>query len=502
MTKIVLSLFGVATATLFLLCQSPAPFSTSIDGTDSLGVSDVMRLTVQAVEQASRRGVAADIAVTDRYGNVLSVYRMAGARDSNVNPLFGSIARARTAAYLSSNQHAFSSLTACYITRQHFPPGVVNVPGGPLYGVVWSQLGGGDIQPNGGALSGQASSGQPGLTGIPGGFPVYKNGLLVGGIGVAGGALDVPNTLATCSGASVDEGIALSALTGYAPAPALLASNVTIDGVALLYTNATLMSQTYAFRVDTLAALGAFDARYLTISPARVVSQGYRVAPVNGSQLTGDEVASIIETAAARSANTRAQIRRPASSPARMWIAVVDVAGKVLGHWRDSDATVFGMDVSVQKARTALAFSDPLTDFGAQIRNLLQVDLIQPLAVTTRAIGYLAQDWYPPGIDGSGATGPGPFFEGANFSWQQRLAPTRAPYGNGFTIFPGGIPLYKAGVLVGAIGVSGDGVDQDDYVAAAGAVGFEPWPQYRIDNFSYSGARLPYLKFPRSPDLP
>jgi len=45
--------------------------------------------------------------------------------------------------------------------------------------------------------------------------------------------------------------------------------------------------------------------------------------------------------------------------------------------------------------------------------------------------------------------------------------PSLPPYGNGFTIFPGGIPLYKNGILVGAIGVSGDGVDQDDYIAVA-----------------------------------
>ncbi|HXX94346.1 MAG TPA: heme-binding protein, partial [Planctomycetota bacterium] len=71
--------------------------------------------------------------------------------------------------------------------------------------------------------------------------------------------------------------------------------------------------------------------------------------------------------------------------------------------------------------------------------------------------------------------------------------------GNGITIFPGGVPLYKAGVLVGAIGVSGDGVDQDDMVAATGATGFEPPPTLRCDNFTVQGARLPYVKFPRNP---
>ncbi|MCI0436394.1 MAG: hypothetical protein L0271_22550, partial [Gemmatimonadetes bacterium] len=34
----------------------------------------------------------------------------------------GAIAKARTAAYVSSNQNAFTSLTACFTTRAHFPP--------------------------------------------------------------------------------------------------------------------------------------------------------------------------------------------------------------------------------------------------------------------------------------------------------------------------------------------------------------------------------------------
>src|SRR5262249_49942180 len=44
---------------------------------------------------------------------------------------------------------------------------------------------------------------------------------------------------------------------------------------------------------------------------------------------------------------------------------------------------------------------------------------------------------------------------------------------NGPMIFAGGQPLYKNGVLVGAIGISGDGIDQDDKISADGAVGFE-----------------------------
>jgi uncharacterized protein GlcG (DUF336 family) len=51
----------------------------------------------------------------------------------------------------------------------------------------------------------------------------------------------------------------------------------------------------------------------------------------------------------------------------------------------------------------------------------------------------------------------------------------------GLIEFPGGLPLYKNGVLVGGIGVSGDGVDQDEVVAEAGAAGYEPSPVIRVD---------------------
>jgi hypothetical protein len=72
---------------------------------------------------------------------------------------------------------------------------------------------------------------------------------------------------------------------------------------------------------------------------------------------------------------------------------------------------------------------------------------------------------------------------------------------NGITIFPGGFPLYRNGVMIGAIGVSGDGIDQDDLIGAAGTVNFLPPEEIRADHMSVRGARLPYAKFPRNPSL-
>jgi heme-degrading protein len=65
--------------------------------------------------------------------------------------------------------------------------------------------------------------------------------------------------------------------------------------------------------------------------------------------------------------------------------------------------------------------------------------------------------------------------------------------------FPGSLPLYKGGRLVGGLGISGDGVEQDDLVAAGGATGFVPAEAIRADQLVLGGARLPFLKFPRNP---
>src|SRR5205807_4527552 len=73
------------------------------------------------------------------------------------------------------------------------------------------------------------------------------------------------------------------------------------------------------------------------------------------------------------------------------------------------------------------------------------------------------------------------------------------PYG--IQIYPGSAPLYKNGVLVGAIGISGDGVDQDDLIAAGGNAGFAAPAAIRSDQVFVRGVRLPFLKFPRSPNL-
>ena len=63
---------------------------------------------------------------------------------------------------------------------------------------------------------------------------------------------------------------------------------------------------------------------------------------------------------------------------------------------------------------------------------------------------------------------------------------------NGIVEFPGGFPLYKNGRLAGGVGVSGDGVEEDENVAEAGTAGFEPPKAIRVD--TVTGGGVPYLK--------
>ena len=83
---------------------------------------------------------------------------------------------------------------------------------------------------------------------------------------------------------------------------------------------------------------------------------------------------------------------------------------------------------------------------------------------------------------------------------------------NGIQIFPGSVPIYRGNVLIGAIGVSGDGIDQDDMIgflgianAAARVGGIDNAPlAIRADTIVApvgAGVRLRYVNCPFAPFL-
>jgi hypothetical protein len=86
--------------------------------------------------------------------------------------------------------------------------------------------------------------------------------------------------------------------------------------------------------------------------------------------------------------------------------------------------------------------------------------------------------------------------------WRQSHLPQSERDG----LVAGSTPLFKSGRLVGGLGVSGDGIDQNDYVTAGGAAGFEPPAELRVDRSRIVTAegkevRVPFWKFPRNPEL-
>jgi uncharacterized protein GlcG (DUF336 family) len=284
-------------------------------------------------------------------------------------------------------------------------------------------------------------------------------------------------------------------------------------------------AQPSAFVPLTLGPVGgAVDLRFFPFSGSMSGSS---------NALTAADVTTIITQAAIQADATRAAIRQPLGSPARVSISVVDSEGRVLGIFRTTDAPVFGFDVSAQKARTAALFSR--VNAGTLLRGAgmgTYVDraaadglkLDGSVAFSDRAIGFLHRPFYPDGINGEP---PGPFSTGIG-QWsifnvglqldlirdnlvQTIAAPPQLPASipctsipnapNGIQIFAGSVPLYKNGELVGAIGISGDGIDQDDLIAAAGSRGYTAPAQIRSDQLIIRGTRLPFVKFPRSPNL-
>jgi uncharacterized protein GlcG (DUF336 family) len=135
------------------------------------------------------------------------------------------------------------------------------------------------------------------------------------------------------------------------------------------------------------------------------------------------------------------------SSP-KIHIAVLGRNGDL---WTESmaDAWRGSLPIAIAKANTALSFSSDEN------------------ALTSRSVGFLSQ----PGEDlwQIGTSLPGELVE-----------------------FPGGIPLYQDGRLVGALGVSGDAVDVDEVIASGASLGYEPREDIRIDNVSQG--KIPYLK--------
>ncbi|MEM7268873.1 MAG: hypothetical protein AAF401_06440 [Pseudomonadota bacterium] len=639
---------------------------------EALTSAEVQLIIAQALNEANAQGAPATIAISDRVGNVLAVFQMTGApvdlaafaevpRTINQGPqsgtvlngadgsgldgftvpsgaALGAIAKAVTGAYLSSSGNAFTTRTASQIVQENFNPEETFQAGGPLFGVQFSQLACSDLstrfESDNGAGTVVGSTVGPkrsplGLSADPGGLPIYKNGVVVGGIGViADGNYTIDLTVVDIdSDAEMqDELIALAGITGFEAPEGIRAFTITVEGNSLRYTDT--VDDRDRLRADPAAAPGF--AAVLGAQGALLDVNGYYDVPTgtaadvlagnaygapesgyvaatslpNGSPfsnpnafvlvnaagnprfspkaagdtpggdaanaLTRAEVIQMIDEALGVALAGRAQIRRPLNSRIQVTVSVVDTNGEILGVARTPDGPIFGTDVSLQKARTAMFFSSetagddlaavPAIDSQAALAsigildatgNLIPDSLTAPtefqklilnsgqsyvdaartfvgptalrgrVAFSDRGNGNLSRPFFPDGVNETqtGQDSPhGPFsrpfnsadttqnwspfstglqfdlvgpnvlqhvlftlgltpdsgvgcssFAGAN------LLPVRdgvafpfSPLANGAQIFAGSVPVYRNGTLIGGLGVSGDGIDQDDMISSLG----------------------------------
>src|SRR6202043_2236524 len=121
----------------FLLFTAASFFAAPLFA--QLTSADVTTIINHAVTRAVQVSPRSVIAFTDREGYVLGIWNVAGGEPTPAQ-ITSAVSKAGTAAFLSSNQNAFSSRTAGFIIQQHFPPGVRNTATGPLVGVGFSSL--------------------------------------------------------------------------------------------------------------------------------------------------------------------------------------------------------------------------------------------------------------------------------------------------------------------------------------------------------------------------
>jgi uncharacterized protein GlcG (DUF336 family) len=508
---------GIALALAMLIIGCGVGTSAPVVPPPVTPVQALQITDVQNIVQAAVNSVNVDmaVAVVDRAGFVLGVFRTQNAPAAATGN-FGqvqdaneiAVALARTGALFSNDQAPLSSRTVRFISGIHFPPGVTNQPPADLYGIENTNrgctlvndpafqskippslaLGGGFGL---GVLTGKTDMNDSNAAAVnPGGVPIFYKHVIVGGIGVVttSNNLNVAEYAAFAGAATARSG----PTDTFGPTPAA-PGVVFIGGIALPFVNQT--TRPAGFSAGPVAGTGS----YLV---AAANSQGQppegdlippAAGPLGGLSLA--DVTQVLNNAEATANTTRAAIRLPLGSKAKMVIAVADLDGTIIGLRRMQDSTVFSIDVAATKARN-------MVYFNGTARTTADLNGVPVgTAVTNRTISFGAQPFYPPGIDGSTS---GPFFnlyamDLANPCTQGFQSGAVNASKSGIVFFPGSAGLYRNGTLVGGLGVSGDGVDQDDYVTNGGTAGFEAPTNIRADQIMDQSVRLPYFKFPRNP---
>jgi uncharacterized protein (TIGR03437 family) len=473
-----------------------------------------------------------------------------------VPALAAAVSKAGTASFFSTQGSAINTRSASFIIREHFPPNTPLSEGGPLFGVQFSQLPCSDVR---------AAALPLGLSGDLGSASIYKYGdpngpFSAGGIGFESNATyTIDQNIADLLD-SFEEDVAVASTFGFDTPTGLRIDNVRVNGVPLPFVN-------YPQNGGPAPPVTAADGQYLlgprAAPPSRYILTTIGGVPVKfdprffpprastvpgPNQLTAADVMQILTQGVQGAYQMRAAIRTQSPDQVEVNVTVVDTNGAILGILSTVDAPEFGFDVSAQKARTANLFSSPNTqallqtaanidnsplpvgpNIAAHVNAALAIGfpLDGSLMFSSRGMGFAARPFLP---DGQDAAPPGPFsrpinvWSPFNVGIQLQLvlndlaaalglggAPptpsipcTAIPItGNGLQIFAGSSVLFKGGMRAGAVGVSGDGIDQDDLTSAAGARGFEAPQNLNSTNLvlNINGAqvRFPYLRYPPFP---
>jgi uncharacterized protein GlcG (DUF336 family) len=284
-----------------------------------------------------------------------------------------------------------------------------------------------------------------GIATLPGGIPIFKNGQVVGGIGVffpgrTGFATEENSSLSTTYNPALPdrsleaEFIAFAALGGTrvavgtapilpiddlggVPLPAgfglpsgrIDLVGITLDvfgpcgpveGTKLLAQLGRQLPRGSAADGTNLAVTAGDnglpgDADDVFLRGGLPVPEGFLVVPHDGVGITAAEVTQIITQGINQANTVRAAIRLPVGTRAKFVYAVADLEGNIVGLFRSPDATVFSIDVAVAKARNVAYY--------ANAAELQAIDLVPGLtpgfAFTNRTFRFLAEPRFPEGID-------------------------------------------------------------------------------------------------------
>jgi uncharacterized protein GlcG (DUF336 family) len=441
--------------------------ANTAEANQSLTAAEIERIIAAAVSEAEAADVAAAIAIVDREGEVLGVF-VTNTRDQNGDGvqdpiskgnIHAAISKAGTAAYFASEQNAFSTRSALFIVQGNFPPGVRNTDAGPLFGVQDSCQVSSDNKPLAVDQAGNAVS--QGITGEFGGFPLYKNGAPVGGIGVDTADVFVVQggqpTLISPQFNPLDERIAVSGSRGFESPTFIRADQAFIDGFAVPFgTPVTGLAAPLAADVAGLKALtlGDLDPDFpVRVSPlppedrvndqfglrteqrfiarrvaargdaALVAADAAPLATFNGVSYRFENIPQVAMAQATLAVPS--EIRYPAIAsldpvPASGGLTAAEaesIIAKAVARARPAAAGIRlprgsgvrvhiavcdlrGNLLAVTRMGDGTLFSFDVAVQKARTAAFFSTD---DVAITPRSIGFLSQPFFPPGIDGTEA---------------------------------------------------------------------------------------------------